>query len=1016
MKKHYILLITLLLLSSIGYSQIFITEIGDPTEGSDCRFIELYNFGNSSVDLGSGNYRLQRYTNADTTASSNDVDLTGTIAAKGFYTIGVAEFNTCYGFTPSQTIASTTFFSNGDDQIELLDGSDTVLDIFGVIGTDGTNECHDFEDGRAERIASVTTGVATWNEAEWNVTGDSAVAGCTSHTNGTLAASSGAFDPGAWIGAPVTDTVVEFVSVDSSVSENTASIDICVSITNESGSTATTVELNLDGASTTTNGSDYSSITFPTTLTFPAGSSTNQCLTINITNDATTELDETVILNLQNPSGGSSAELGILTQHTLTILANDLDIPNVGDILITELMQNPNVTGDADGEYFEVYNKTANPIDMNGWKLADHNSDVSLSNAIGTTIVPANGYLVFAVNDDSTENGNIPQVDYNLAGTDIILANSNGRIILTAESTEIDRVEWLGDGSDNFPVPNGASMELSTTTYDGVLNNNGSNWGLAITAYGDGDFGTPRTINDFSRSVSVSDGNWSETSTWINSVIPISTTDVVIAHNVVLNQNYTAKSLVINTSQSLNLNIERGLTINGNFSNNGTLTAQSGSSLLVSGTSTGNITYNLAIPDTNWHLVSSPVVGETYNDAWMTANGIATGTEAANRGISTYDNDTDANGDWVYFQTGGTETTFTSGAGYSLLRTGSGNYSFTGTVPTTDVSTSISRGFSGNNRWNLVGNPFPSYIDVTAFLTANAAALTDTNEAVYIWNGTIYQEITTGFIHPGQAFFVNAENVGATNITVTEAMLSGQTGTAFLKNNNPSIALSIENGTTKKETTINYLADKTTGLDPRFDVGRFTGSSNNGTAGSFEVFTQLVENNEGVDFVRQTLPNSNFESMVVPVGITADAGKEITFTADAQNLPSGINVYLEDRQLNTFTRLDEANANYKVTLTDASNGAGRFYMHTASKALSTDSEILGSVSIYKTNNSNLRIAGLQNGNASVKIFNILGKKVLQKSFTANGPENITLPNLASGIYIVQLQNEAGSLSKKIILE
>ena len=70
----------------------------------------------------------------------------------------------------------------------------------------------------------------------------------------------------------------------------------------------------------------------------------------------------------------------------------------------------------------------------------------------------------------------------------------------------------------------------------------------------------------------------------------------------------------------------------------------------------------------------------------------------------------------------------------------------------------------------------------------------------------------------------------------------------------------------------------------------------------------------------------------------------------------------------------------------------------------------------KTNNSNLRITGLQNGEASVKIFNILGKQVLQKSFTANGAKDIPLPNLATGIYIVQLQNEAGSLSKKIILE
>ena len=67
--------------------------------------------------------------------------------------------------------------------------------------------------------------------------------------------------------------------------------------------------------------------------------------------------------------------------------------------------------------------------------------------------------------------------------------------------------------------------------------------------------------------------------------------------------------------------------------------------------------------------------------------------------------------------------------------------------------------------------------------------------------------------------------------------------------------------------------------------------------------------------------------MVIPVGISADAGKEITFTADALNLPSGLKVFLEDRENNVFTRLDEAGSIYKFTLIEASNDIGRFYLH-----------------------------------------------------------------------------------------
>ena len=168
--------------------------------------------------------------------------------------------------------------------------------------------------------------------------------------------------------------------------------------------------------------------------------------------------------------------------------------------------------------------------------------------------------------------------------------------------------------------------------------------------------------------------------------------------------------------------------------------------------------------------------------------------------------------------------------------------------------------------------------------------------------------------------------------------------------------------------------------------------------------------------MRQSLPNSDYENMIIPVGVKAAAGKQITFTAEALNLPEGVNVYLEDRVANTFTNLGEGS--YKVTLTEAADGVGRFYLHTStSSVLSLDSEILNSVSIFKTTNNNLRIAGLSQGNAKVSVFNILGKKVFNASFSVDTTvKDIALSNLATGVYIVQLQTEAGKLSKKIIME
>ena len=94
---------------------------------------------------------------------------------------------------------------------------------------------------------------------------------------------------------------------------------------------------------------------------------------------------------------------------------------------------------------------------------------------------------------------------------------------------------------------------------------------------------------------------------------------------------------------------------------------------------------------------------------------------------------------------------------------------------------------------------------------------------------------------------------------------------------------------------------------------------------------------------------------------------------------------------------------------------GRFYLHTNQSVLNINDVTLENVSFFKVNNS-LRIVGLQQGKASVKLFNILGRQVLNTAFESNGTKDISLPSLAKGVYIVQLETAEGKLNKKIILE
>lgn len=128
-----------------------------------------------------------------------------------------------------------------------------------------------------------------------------------------------------------TDTSVQFTSATSSMTEDGVFIDVCASIINPSASNATTVDIALDGASTATNGTDYddgavtpAAISFPQTLTFPANDGSDQCFTIYISNDdSIIETDETIVLNLTNVTGGDSATIGTINQHSVTINDND---------------------------------------------------------------------------------------------------------------------------------------------------------------------------------------------------------------------------------------------------------------------------------------------------------------------------------------------------------------------------------------------------------------------------------------------------------------------------------------------------------------------------------------------------------------------------------------------------------------------------------------------------------------------------------------------------------------------
>jgi len=161
-------------------NNIFFTELADPNNNTEARFIEIYNGDDEPINL--NGWTIRRYTNANTSVSST-LDLSGNTITPGqafVIATNATQFETVFGFAPDLVAGGNSpADSNGDDNLELVDSEGIVVDIFGVIGEDGTGTNHEFEDGRALRNSSVVIGNAVYTFSEWQIWNDSGDAGTT---------------------------------------------------------------------------------------------------------------------------------------------------------------------------------------------------------------------------------------------------------------------------------------------------------------------------------------------------------------------------------------------------------------------------------------------------------------------------------------------------------------------------------------------------------------------------------------------------------------------------------------------------------------------------------------------------------------------------------------------------------------------------------------------------------------------------------------------------------------------
>ena len=361
-----------------------------------------------------------------------------------------------------------------------------------------------------------------------------------------------------------------------------------------------------------------------------------------------------------------------------------------------------------------------------------------------------------------------------------------------------------------------------------------------------------------------------------------------------------AQNITVASGKSFTIEKTGAVTMSGNFSNAGTFTLNSDSnefsSIIIGGSVTGNISYNRyvnSVGTNEWDLIGSPVDGLSIS-AFASANVSTLATNGATKAIGYYNN---ADNTWTNYTTStiGGAGNFPLGMGFQMATISGGTLKFTGapaatnkTLPIIDFSVGVGEGGGeGGTKWNLVANPFPSYIHGNTsadssnnFLTINSEKLHDSYQAIYGYDAdgigsgyTVYNNTSAALrIAPGQAFMVASDNPNFENpdiLSFTTDMRTIVGGDDFITSSRAmqdsyELILKLYEGDTEIDQTKFYFEDGLNlGLDPGYDAGHFNQQAS--------LMSRLVEEDQGIGFAVNSMGLESINDVIIPLEINRES-------------------------------------------------------------------------------------------------------------------------------------------------
>jgi len=196
-------------------------------------------------------------------------------------------------------------------------------------------------------------------------------------------------------------------------------------------------------------------------------------------------------------AGGAAAPISLSSSIQLNGFPWSAAGRQTGRLVVTEFMKDPAQVTDGNGEWIELWNPSPDPIDIEGWALADQGSDYApLTNGGQGIVVPGWSFFVLGKNADPATNGGV-SVDQEYGG--FSLGNSDDEIMLMQPNgTSIDIVRY--DNGVEWPDEAGQAIALDRRAFaGGFVNDDPAEWCHATTLIDpaqSSDTGTPGAAND----------------------------------------------------------------------------------------------------------------------------------------------------------------------------------------------------------------------------------------------------------------------------------------------------------------------------------------------------------------------------------------------------------------------------------------------------------------------------------------------------------------------------------------